>query len=37
MLTYTLGRDLVARQVQGWPQYEQLMIDPDAARALRVK
>ena len=37
MLTYTLGLDLVARQVQGWPQYEQLMIDPDAARALRVK
>lgn len=33
MITYTLGRDLAAAMVRGWPRYEQLMIDPDAAAA----
>jgi hypothetical protein len=34
MITYTLGRDLVAKLVSGWPQFEQLMTDPDAAALL---
>lgn len=35
MITYTLGRDLVAQQVHDWQRYEQLMTDPDAAVVLR--
>jgi hypothetical protein len=35
VITYTLGRDLVARQVHNWHQYEQLMTDPDAAEVIR--
>lgn len=33
MITYTLGRDLAAALVHGWPRYEQFVTDPDAASA----
>ena len=35
MITYTLGRDLAAKLVHGWPQFEQLMTDPNAAEIFR--
>ena len=35
MITYTLGRDLAAKLIHGWPQFEQLMTDPNAAEIFR--
>jgi hypothetical protein len=34
MITYTLGPELIARQVHDWRQFEQLMTDPNAARLI---
>jgi hypothetical protein len=34
MITYTLGPALVAEQVHNWKQFEQLMLDPDAAERI---
>lgn len=35
MITYTLGRDLAAKNVQSWQRYAQLMTDPDAADTIK--
>ena len=37
MITYTLGPELVARQVRGWRDFEELMSDPEAAARIIIK
>jgi hypothetical protein len=37
MITYTLGPELVAKQVRDWRQFEELMTDPEAANRLMMK
>jgi hypothetical protein len=34
LVTYTVGRDLVAKRVDGWPRFEQLISNPEAADLL---
>lgn len=37
MVTYTIGSELVARQVHNWREYEQLLTDPNAAQRIIMK
>jgi len=37
MITYTVGPELVARQVSDWPQFASLLTDPNAAQRIIMK